>query len=89
MELRESSRRELAASNFPRRKFAPKKIRLDGKRISFRDVAKFARPRKTIEFLCDKTGKDRSTVKRWLSGESRVPDTASNAVWADIFARYG
>lgn len=76
-----------AASNFEGRKFAPKKIRVAKDRISFRDLAKFAARRKTIEFLCERTGCDASTAKRWLNGASRVPDRAVYALCADIFSR--
>jgi hypothetical protein len=74
-------------SNFRRRKFAPKKIWSVDERISFRDLAKFAARRKTIEFLCERTGCDASTAKRWLNGASRVPDRAVYALCADIFSR--
>lgn len=77
------------SSNFRGRKFAPKKIGTRAERISFRDLAKFAYRRKTIEFLCERTACDASTAKRWLSGESRVPDRAVYAVCADIFGRLG
>lgn len=77
-----------AASNFDRRKFAPKKIPAVDDRISFYDLAKFAAPRKTIEFLVERTGRDASTAKRWLAGKSRPSDAAVNAIWADIHSRY-
>lgn len=83
-----SSATSALGSNFEGRKFAPKKIRPVDERISFRSLAKFAVPRKTIEFLCERTGCDPSTAKRWLRGESRPSDSAVNAVWANIFARY-
>jgi hypothetical protein len=85
----ESSQPIRLPSNFEGRKFAPKKIALPKDRISFRDLAKFAYRRKTIEFLCERTACDASTAKRWLSGESRVPDRAVYAVCADIFGRLG
>lgn len=84
----ESSGTLRAASSFGRRKFAPKKIGAPQERISFHKLAKFAVPRKTIEFLCERTGCDPSTAKRWLRGESRPSDSAVNAVWADIHSRY-
>jgi hypothetical protein len=56
-------------------------------RISFRDLARIAAPRKTKEFLVARTGCDDSTAKRWLRGKSRVPGQAVYAVLADIFAR--
>lgn len=85
----ESSGRIAAASTFEGRKFAPKKISTPKERISFRDLAKFASKRKTIEFLCERTGCDASTAKRWLNGASRVPDRAVYALCADIFSRLG
>ena len=83
----ESSAKELAPSNLQGRKFAPKKIRLVDERIFFRDLAKFASRRKTIEFLVDKTKCDTSTAKRWLAGTSRAPAGAVYAICADIFSR--
>jgi hypothetical protein len=56
-------------------------------RISFRDLARVAAPRKTKEFLVARTGCDDSTAKRWLRGKSRVPGQAVYAVLADIFTR--
>jgi hypothetical protein len=83
----ESSQRSFARSNRQGRKFAPKKIVLPAERISFRDIAKLAARRKTIQFLVERTGYDDSTAKRWLSGKSRAADRAVYAVLADIFAR--
>lgn len=74
-------------SNLQGGKFAPKKIRPVDKRISFRDLAKFAIPHKTEQFLVDHTGCDESTAKRWLRGRSRAPGEAVCAIFADIFAR--
>jgi len=81
-----SARRELS-SNFGRRKYAPKKIRIANERISFRDLAEFACPRKTKDFLVEKLGCDDATAKRWLGGKSRAPDRAAYAVLADILSR--
>lgn len=85
----ESSQRGGATSNLDRRKFAPKKISKPTERISFRDLAKFAVPRKTEQFLVERTGCDTSTAKRWLSGTSRAPASAVFVVCAAIFARAG
>lgn len=84
----ESSARRSPRSNFEGRKYEPKKIRAVDGRISFRDLAKFAAPRKTIEFLVERTGRDPSTAKRWLAGKTRPSDEAVNAIWADIHSRY-
>jgi hypothetical protein len=83
----ESRQGAVAASNLGRGKYAPKKIPPPRERISFRDLAKVAAPKKTREFLSAHTGCDDSTAKRWLSGKSRAPAGAVYAVLADIFAR--
>jgi hypothetical protein len=82
----ESSARRLAPSNFRTDKYVLKKMRTVGKRISFRDLAKLASPRKTEHFLAEKTGSDPRSARRWLRGE-RAPAGAVYAVLADIFAR--
>lgn len=83
----ESQQRNGLPSTFQGRKFAPKKIRVAEGRISFRDLAKFAVPRKTEQFLVDRTGCDGSTAKRWLSGTSRAPAHALQALVVDILSR--
>lgn len=83
----ESTARRLVPSNREGRKYAPKNIRPVDRRISFRDLAKFAVPRKTQQFLVDRTGCDAATAKRWLSGDSRPPAVAVYALCADIFSR--
>lgn len=83
----ESRQRTIASSNRGGLKSEPKKIRPKPERISFRDLAKLAARRKTIQFLCDRVSCDPSTAKRWLSRASRVPDRAIYVVLADIFAR--
>jgi hypothetical protein len=82
----ESSARIIAASNFQTDKNVRKKTRTLDKRISFRDLAKLASPRKTEHFLAEKTGSDPRSARRWLRGE-RAPAGAVYAVLADIFAR--
>ena len=85
----------MAESNVPMRapsnrrggKNAPKKIGSVDRRISFRDLARFAEPKKTRQFLSARTGCDDSTAKRWLSGKSRVTGAAVLAVLADITSR--
>lgn len=67
--------------------YEPKKIRPVDKGISFYELAKFARRRKTIQFLVDKAKCDRSTAKRWLSGKSPPSGRAVGVVFADIMAR--
>ena len=82
----ESSVRKRAASNFGTDKYVRQNIRPVDRRISFRDLAKLASPRKTEHFLAAKTGSDRRSARRWLRGE-RAPAGAVYAVLADIFAR--
>lgn len=82
----ESSRYTRRLSNRGTDKYVPKKIRAVDKRISFRDLARLASPRKTEQFLADKTGSDPRSARRWLRGE-RAPAEAVYAVLADIFAR--
>lgn len=81
------SNQRRTTSNLRGRKFEPKKICPVDRRISFRDLAKIAAPRKTVQFLVERLACDRSTAKRHLSGRSRVPGTAVYVVLADIFSR--
>lgn len=76
----------VAPSNRGTDKFVLKKIPVRGKRISFRDLAKLASPRKTEQFLAEKTGSDPRSARRWLRGE-RAPAGAVYAVLSDIFSR--
>jgi hypothetical protein len=82
----ESSLRRGAPSTVGTDKDVRKKIANPGQRISFRDLAKLASPRKTEHFLAAKTGSDPRSARRWLRGE-RAPAGAVYAVLADIFAR--
>lgn len=83
----ESSVPNSEPSTFRGRKYAPKKIRPVDEGISFRDLAKFAARRKTIEFLCERTDCDPSTAKRWLSGESRAPAHVLREIVVDVLSR--
>ncbi len=74
-------------SNFRGGKSVTRNTRPARGRISFRDLAKLASPRKTEQFLAERTGTDPRTAKRWLSRKSRAPDRAVYAVLADIFGR--
>ncbi|MGE0579352.1 hypothetical protein, partial [Reyranella sp.] len=82
-----SSNQRRASSNPRGLIYEPKKIRPVDRRISFRDLAKLAQPRKTIEYLVERGGCDRSTAKRWLSGASPASGRAVGAVVADIMSR--
>lgn len=86
--MSESSAPRRAASRLGTDKNVLKKMQPAGKRISFRDLAKLASPRKTEHFLAEKTGSDPRSARRWLRGE-RAPAGAVYAVLADIFSRIG
>lgn len=85
--LRESESTIVRPSNLAGSKNATQKIRIDAERISFRELALFARRRKAAHFLSERTGADLTTAKRWLTRKSRAPDVAVYAVLADIFTR--
>jgi hypothetical protein len=70
-----------------RLKYEPKKILPVDERISFYDFAKFARRKKTIQFLVDRAECDPSTAKRWLAGKSPASGAAVRAIVADIMVR--
>lgn len=84
VEPRSNQRR--VPSNFRTDKNVRKNIRSVDRRISFRDLARLAAPRKTEHFLAEKTGSDPRSARRWLRGE-RAPANAVYAVMADIFSR--
>lgn len=89
--VRTSKRRVVSVSGSRRRnngsRNGPKKIRSVDRRIPFRDLARFAAPRRTEKFLIQHTGCGRSTAKRWLSGKSRPSGDAVCVVVADILVR--
>lgn len=66
----------------------PKDLRPQEQRISFRDLAKFAFPFKTIEALGDLTGASRSAIKYWLSGDHEPPAYALGVILSEIMRRY-
>lgn len=70
-----------------RLKYEPKKISPVDERISFYEFAKFARRRKTVQFLVDRADCDPSTAKRWLKGTSPASGAAVRAIVADIMVR--
>ena len=82
----ESRARRALPSNFRTDKNVRKNFRPGERRISFRDLALLAAPRKTEQFLAEKTGSDPRSARRWLRGE-RAPAGAVYAVTADIFSR--
>ena len=83
----ESKGRSRAPSNARGVILVTQNIRGDGERISFRELARFARKNKTVAFLAERTGRDQRTAKRWLSKGGRAPDYAIGAVLADILGR--
>lgn len=83
----ESTARRVLRSNRGGLKYEPKNIRPVDRRISFRELAKLAAPRKTIDFLVERAACDRSTAKRWLAGRSPASGRAVVAVVADIMSR--
>jgi hypothetical protein len=87
--MRESRNRASAKSNFRAGKSAIKEILSPAERISFRDLARLARKRKTDFWLSERTGADTRTVLRWMSRETRAPDHALGVVLGEIMRRYG
>lgn len=81
-----TSNQRRAPSNFGTDKYVRKNIRPVERRISFRDLARLASPRKTEQYLAARTGKDPRSARRWLRGDS-APASAVYAVMADIFSR--
>lgn len=59
-------------------------IRINGQRIRFADLARFAWPQKTEYWLSHITGYDRRTCRRWLAGVTEPPATAEVAVLHEI-----
>lgn len=62
--------------------------RINGQRISFGDLARFAWPRKTDVFLSDLTGCDARTCRRWLAGHNEPPAEALGVILGEIMRRF-
>jgi hypothetical protein len=64
--------------------------RINGQRISFRDLALFAWPEKTESFLAHITKYDARTCRRWISPNdpTEPPAEALGAVIAEIMRRF-
>lgn len=62
--------------------------RINGQRISFRDLAKFAWPQKTESFLAHVAQVDVRTARRWLADDTGPPADALGAVIAEIMRRF-
>jgi len=86
MELRESSPRELAASNFGADKNVRKKIRPWEREIPFKDLVRFASPRLADKCLAELTGTDPRTARRWLR-DGAGAEKAMHALTLNILSR--
>ena len=86
--MRESDSIAIVSSNFRGGKYAPKKIRPEDRGILFRDLAKLAFGRKLAQALHERTGRDLSTCKRWLSERHEPSNDAFTAVIEEIIRRY-
>lgn len=62
--------------------------RINGQRITFRDLAMFAWPRKTDVFLSDLTGYDARTCRRWLANATEPPAEALGVILGEIMRRF-
>lgn len=62
--------------------------RINGQRISFGDLARFACPAKTDAWLAHVSGCDARTCRRWLAGDSEPPAEAFGAIMFEIMRLY-
>lgn len=62
--------------------------RINGTRITFKDLALFAWPQKTEFFLSQITGCDPRTCRRWLADQNEPPADALGAILGEIMRRY-
>lgn len=62
--------------------------RINGNRISFGDLARFACPTKTDAWLSHVTGYDARTCRRWLADANEPPAEAFGAIMFEIMRRY-
>lgn len=65
-----------------------KVIQLNGARIRFSDLARFAWPRKTEYFLAELTDVDPRTCRRWLADHSEPPADALGVILCEIMRRF-
>ena len=61
---------------------------INGKRICFGELARFAWPSKTEYFLAELTGADPRTCRRWLADQNEPPADALGVVLCEIMRRY-
>ena len=62
--------------------------RINGTRISFGDLARFAWPTKTEANLSFLTGRDARTCRRWLAGDTEPPAEALGIILAEVMRRF-
>lgn len=62
--------------------------RINGQRICFGDLARFAWPTKTEFHLAHITRVDPRTCRRWLAGDNEPPADALGVVLCEIMRRY-
>jgi hypothetical protein len=62
--------------------------RINGERIRFADLARFAWPDKTEAHLAHLTGVDPRTCRRWLAGDNEPPADVLGGVLCEIMRRY-
>ena len=62
--------------------------RINGERIYFGDLARFAWPDKTDHHLAHLTGVDPRTCRRWLSDQNEPPAEALGVILAEIMRRF-
>lgn len=65
-----------------------KVIPIASARIQFRDLARFAWPKKTEFFLAELTGADPRTCRRWLAEHNEPPADALGVVLGEIMRRF-
>ncbi len=61
---------------------------INGHRISFGDLAKFAWPQKAEANLAFLTGYDARTCRRWLAGDTEPPAEALGVILCEIMKRF-
>lgn len=66
--------------------------RINGKRITFRDLAKFAWPQNTDQWLSSVTGYDARTCRRWIAEDAakgtEPPAEALGVILCEIMRRF-
>lgn len=72
----------------PDRSVQTRVTHINGERIYFRDLARFAWPEKTEYHLAHLTRVDPRTCRRWLAGDNEPPAEALGVVLAEIMKRF-